>query len=60
MKKVDRHTGPPEYPETLEGQEAFDRFRALTRRLVNVPKNRLRQIEDDESSTTSPAGSDHT
>jgi hypothetical protein len=34
---------PREYPEMLEGPEAFDRFRALTRRLVNVPKAKLQE-----------------
>ena len=38
MKKTDK---PREYPETEEGQAAFDRFRELTRRLVNVPKEKL-------------------
>lgn len=42
MRKDQRHTGPPEYPPTEEGQEAFDRFRELTRRLVNVPKEKVR------------------
>jgi len=38
-----------EYPETAEGKEAFDRFRELTRRLVNVPKDKLRhkQAQDE-------------
>jgi hypothetical protein len=39
---------PREYPETAEGQEAFDRFRELTRRLVNVPKAKLREPQAEE------------
>lgn len=48
MKKADRHTGPPEYPSDLpEGQETWDRFRALTRRLVNVPKETVAKLEQE-------------
>jgi hypothetical protein len=36
---------PREYPETLEGQASFDRFRALTSRLVNVPKETVAKLE---------------
>ena len=36
---------PREYPETEEGQAAFDRFREMTRRLVNVPKEAIRKEE---------------
>lgn len=39
---------PREYPETLEGQAAFDRFRALTQRLVNVPREKVREAKDDK------------
>ena len=46
MRKEKRHTGPPEYPETEEGQAAFDRFQELTRRLVNVPKETTREARD--------------
>lgn len=49
MRKAKRHTGPPEYPETEEGQEAFDRFRELTRRLVKVPKEKIPEKRADQS-----------
>ena len=54
MKKVDRHTGPPEYPETLEGPEAFERFRALTRKLVNVPKETIAKLERERKDSSFP------
>ncbi len=50
MRKEKRHTGPPEYPETAEGQEAFERFRELTRKLVHVPKDATRPSEERPSS----------
>ena len=43
---------PREYPETEEGQAAFDRFRELARRLVNVPKE---QRPEQSSSPTQNA-----
>ena len=46
MRKDQKHTGPPEYPEAAEGPEAFARFRELTRRLARVPKEKLRDDTD--------------
>ena len=45
MRKDKKHTGPPEYPETEEGEAAFEHFRELTRRLENVPKENIVKLE---------------
>ena len=53
MRREKRHTGPPEYPETEEGQAAFDRFRELTQRLVNVPKETVVILERERKDNSS-------
>lgn len=39
---------PENAPECIEGPEAYDRFKALTRKLVRVPKDELDRKRAEE------------